>query len=288
LAPIAVVVGKAKVEGKGGPSVAARLRSRIERVLDYAAVHGRRDPNLPNPASPRLFKDVLGAAPPTKHHAAPKLDDAPYIYRRIAATSGTVYRAVQWMILSATRLRETLDARFDEVDLAARTWTLPATRTKMNRSHIVPMSSAMVRVYEAVAATRSSDFMFPGRFGDAPIASSAVEPALARIGITGLTLHGWRAVAKDAMCDILDIDQETSEFVLAHVKSGLEAAYRRSTALDKRKTAMSRYSDWLAGVEPACPHIRHGGGGVTLRRPPAGSVDRPKEKGRDFSRPFLR
>jgi integrase len=126
LAPIAVVVGKTKVEGKGGPSVAARLRSRIERVLDYAAVNGRRDPNLPNPASPRLFKDVLGAAPPTKHHAAPTLEEAPCLFQRIATTPGTVYRAAQWIILSASRLRETLDATFDEVDLTARTWTIPA------------------------------------------------------------------------------------------------------------------------------------------------------------------
>jgi integrase len=237
------------------PSVATRLRSRIEMILDFAAANGRRDPNLPNPASPRLHRIVLGTAPVTKHHAAPPPELAPELYQRIAAAEGTVFRAVQWMILSATRLRETLDARFDEVDLAKREWTIPATRSKMARDHVVPMSEAMVKLYQELVATRSSDFLFPGRFGT-PLASSAIAPALARIGITGITLHGWRSVAKDAMSEKLDIDHETSEFVLGHVKSGLEAAYRRGTALEKRRIAMQRYADFLTGIEPESNVVR--------------------------------
>jgi hypothetical protein len=111
----------------------------------------------------------------------------------------------------------------------------------------VPMSEPMVHIFEAVSAGRTDGFLFRGRFNNA-IATSTVASALARIGVTG-TRHGWRSVAKDVMSDILDIDNETSEFVLGHVKKGVEAAYRRQTAFAKRRVAMGRYALWLAGEE---------------------------------------
>jgi integrase len=251
LAPLTVAKGKTKRAAVGGPTVAARLRSRIERILDFAAVSGRRDANLPNVARPQLFKDVLGTAPKVAHHPAPPLDDAPGLYQRIAAEPGTIYRAVQFLILTAARLRETLDARFEEIDLEARTWKIPESRSKMGRPHIVPLSKAASEVIEAQRQVRCSDFIFPGRFGS-PVASSTIAPAMRRIGIgPDVTNHGWRSVCRDAMADRLDIDHETAEFVLAHVKGGVEGAYRRETAIAKRRVAMERYADWLCGREPA-------------------------------------
>jgi hypothetical protein len=70
---------------------------------------------------------------------------------------------------------------------------------------------------------------------------------LVAIGITGITLHGWRSVARDALADELDVDRETCEFVLAHIAKGTEGAYRRETAIAKRRVAMERYSSWLKG-----------------------------------------
>jgi integrase len=194
---------------------------------------------------------LLGNSPPVEHFAAPPLDKAPALYQRIAAQEGTIYRAVECMILSATRLRETLDAKFSEVDLAAKTWTIPAARAKMSRDHVVPLSEAAIRCFERVAGSRSCGYLFPGRFGDAPFGSTALSLALRRIGVTGLTNHGWRSVAKDAMAEKLDIDNETSEFALGHVKTGLEAAYRRGSSIEKRRVAMEKYSLWLAGIGPA-------------------------------------
>jgi integrase len=114
-------------------------------------------------------KDVLGNAPATKHFEAPPLDDALALYQRIRDMEGTVYRTAEWT-LSASRLREALDARFDEVDLEAASWTIPASRTKTGRDHVVPMSGAMLRVFEAQVAFRSSDYLFPGRF-NTPLAT---------------------------------------------------------------------------------------------------------------------
>jgi integrase len=246
LAPLTVAKGRTKRDAIGGPTVAARLRSRIERILDFAAVSGRRDANLPNVARPQLFKDVLGTAPKVTHHPAPPLDDAPGLYQRIASQPGTIYRAVQFLILTAARLRETLDARFEEIDLDARTWTIPESRSKMGRPHIVPLSPAAIRVIETQRQVRCSDFIFPGRFGS-PLASSTIAPAMRRIGIgPDVTNHGWRSIAKDAMAEKLDVDNETSD-VLAHVKGGVEGAYRRETAIAKRRVAMEKYARWLSG-----------------------------------------
>jgi integrase len=250
LAPLSLVHEKNKTRGKGGPVVAAQLRSRIERTLDFAAAHGFRDPDTPNPARPELLKVVLGNTPATKHHAAPPLAEAPALFQRIHEAEGSVYRAAEFLILTATRVRETLDAKWDEIDLATATWTIPAARMKMSVAHVVPLSSGAMAVLAKQEAIRQNGFLFPGRFGS-PRGSATIAPALKRIGITGITLHGWRSVARDALADVLDVDRETCEFVLAHVAKGVEGAYRRETALAKRRVAMERYASWLAGETAA-------------------------------------
>ena len=245
LAPITL----AKQRGKGGPVVAQQLRSRIERILDFAAAHGFRDPDQPNPARPELLKVVLGNALPTKHFAAPPPNQARELFQRIHDADESIYRAAEFMILTATRVRETLDAKWDEIDLATGTWTIPAVRMKMNIAHVVPLSTGGLAVLAKQQAIRQNDWVFPGRFGS-PRASASIALALKRIDI-GYTLHGWRSVCRDAMADELDVDRETCEFVLAHIAKGVEGAYRRETALAKRRIAMERYSSWLAGETAA-------------------------------------
>jgi integrase len=175
------------------PTVAFRLRSRIETVLEFSAATGYRSPESPNPARASLFKTLLGSAPPTTHFAAPPLGEAPELYRRIRDTGGTIYRAAEFMILTCCRIREALDATWAEIDLAEKTWTIGAERSKMGRAHVVPLSDAAVKVIERAAAWRASDkYIFPGRY-NSPFSSTAMAPALARIGV-GYSRHGWRSV----------------------------------------------------------------------------------------------
>jgi hypothetical protein len=109
LGPLALFRGGKRCKGHGGPVVAKRLRARIERVLDFSAVNGHRNPDRPNPARLQLFRELL-AAPPGGHHAAPPVDEAPALYQRVRAAEGVAYRAAEFLILTATRARETLDA----------------------------------------------------------------------------------------------------------------------------------------------------------------------------------
>jgi integrase len=168
LAPLSLSKERNKTKGKGGPTIAYYLRARIERVLDFAAAHGFRDPDAPNPARPELLKVVLGATAPVKHFAAPPVTEAPILFQRIHDTDGSKYRAIEFLILTATRVRETLDARWDEINFETATWTIPAARMKMNVAHVVPLSTGALDVLRRQEALRQNDWVFPGRYGPPP------------------------------------------------------------------------------------------------------------------------
>jgi integrase len=242
LAPLSLTT---RTRNKGGPSVARKLQSRIARILDWAAARGYRDPDLPNPARRELLKDVIGKKLPTRHHAAPPLNEAQELYSRIKGADGSLYRAAELMILCATRVKEALDARWEEVDWEARTWTLPAHRTKMARDHVIPLSDRAISLLEDQHAIRMSDRVFPNTIG-VSFSRTCVGPALARIGV-GYTLHGWRSCCMDVMSEELGIDSETTEFVLGHVKTGVTGAYRRGSSLARRTRTMQAWADWLNG-----------------------------------------
>jgi integrase len=229
-------------------STASKLRARLERILDYAAAHGVRDPDAPNPASLRLLKDIIGGKPLTRHHAAPALADAPLLYQRIAAAEGSLFRCLEFVILTASRVSEIIQARWADVDLAAGTITIPAVNAKMSRDHVIPLSGRARQILDIQAARRMSDVIFPSAFGS-PFERTSVTRGLARLGIAG-TLHGWRSTFRDCAADEIHAENEIAEFALGHVKSGVEGAYRRQTALARRAALMEEWARWLAGATP--------------------------------------
>jgi integrase len=249
LAPLALGKGTTKRQAKGGPTVAARLRSRIQRILDFAAAHGFRDQDAPNPARPDLLKDILGAAPKPTHHATAPLAEVPEIYQRLARETDTVSNAIRFIMLTACRLREVLDAKFDEIDFTAQTFLVPPARSKTDEPHLVPLSSAAMEVIKAQAEKSTGDWVFPGRFGG-PLASSTIAPALKRVGVTNSTLHGFRSSFRDWAAEN-GIDDNVAELSLAHkIGNSVQQAYYRTTLFEKRRAATQAYCDWLAGKEP--------------------------------------
>ena len=249
LAPVANGKGKTKRAAAGGASVAPVLRSRIERVIDFAAAHGFRDPDQVNPARIELLRDVLGAARPTVHFRAAPLASVPSIYLRLAREPETVSNAIRFLMLTACRLREVLDARWEEIEDAGPqgpTFSIPPQRSKTGAPHIVPLSNAAWAIIEAQRARRVSDTIFAGRFGG-PLASSTVAPVLVRVGRTDGTLHGFRSCFRD-WCAENGVEDNVAEFSLNHkVGSSTEQAYFRTSLFDKRKVAMAAWADFLAG-----------------------------------------
>ena len=157
------------------------------------------------------------------------------------------------MILTAARPSEALGARWPKIDLAKRFWTVPAERMKAGEEHSVPLSVLALEVLDHQARKRmgSGDSVFPGR-GGSPISYASFFEIPAKAGIDAATPHGWRSVFMGYCGDIADnAPLDLAEAALAHSLTKLEAAYRRTTMIEKRRQLMDDYADWLNGVSSA-------------------------------------
>ena len=151
------------------PETASRVRGRIEAVLDAATVRGFRQG--PNPAQ---WKGNLAHILPARakvrkvaHHAALPFDDMPGFLAALRGREGMSARALEFTILTAARTGEALGARWGEIDLAAKVWTVPAERMKAGREHRVPLSDAALAVLDKVRplALMTRRQAGPGRAG---------------------------------------------------------------------------------------------------------------------------
>ena len=253
LATVANGRGKTKRSAAGGPTVASMLRSRIERVIDFAAAHGYRDPDQVNPARVELLRDVMGRVPPAVHFRAAPLASVPSIYQRLALETDTVSNSIRFLMLTACRLREVLDGRWEDITEAGPngpTFSIPPHRSKTGTPHVVPLTSSAAAIIETQRAMRCSSVIFAGRFGG-PLASSTIAPALVRLGITSTSLHGFRSSFRDWAAEN-GVDDNVAEFSLNHkVGNSVTQAYFRSTLFDKRKVVMAAYAAFLEGREAA-------------------------------------
>jgi integrase len=102
-------------------------------------------------------------------------------------------------------------------------------------------------VLEAQAAVRLNDYVFPGARPNAPLAYDGFAKSLHKIGITHATPHSWRSVFRDWAGDVADIPRDLAETQLAHSLGATEAAYRRLSAVEKRRGVLERYAAWLRG-----------------------------------------
>ena len=221
------------------PVVAKRLRQRIGAVMKWAVAQGYREDN---PAG-----DAIGAALP-KHNGRKKHHKA-LPHREVAQAVATVknsgaWPGVQWafefLVLTAARTAEVRLATWDEVDLKAAVWTVPAARMKSGRAHRVPLSArAMEILDEAGDRFGREGFLFPGPRGGA-LSPTTILTMLRRLGIP-TSAHGLRSSFRDWAASN-DVPRDVAEAALAHVvRSQTEAAYRRTDYLQSRRLIMG---DW--------------------------------------------
>lgn len=223
------------------PETASRVRSRIESVLDWAAARGYRRGD--NPARWRGHLDKLlpnksKVKPVTAHVAMPYVE-LPGFMAMLRQRETVHSRALEFLILTATRTNETLGALWGEFDLKARTWTVPAARMKGRREHRVPLSDRAIAVIERMTELRESDYMFPGRAGR--LGRDAMFRELARLG-QDVNAHGFRSSFRDWAAERTAYPSEIAELALAHqVGTAVERAYRRTDLFDRRRRLME---DW--------------------------------------------
>jgi integrase len=240
---------------KEKPETASRLRGRIEAVLDFAGVHGWRTGE--NPARWSGYLDqILPAKTKIRavvHHAAIAWKDLPAAMSVLAHAGGTSGPCLRFIILTAARSSEARGARWNEIDLAEKIWTIPPERMKMAREHRVPLSTAAVDILKAMEAGKDmpDSLVFPGGKKSAPLSDVAVSKALAAV-VAGVTVHGMRSSFRDWCAEATEFPREIAETALAHSnKDKVEAAYARGDHLAKRRALMNEWADYCVGAKPA-------------------------------------
>jgi integrase len=142
-----------------------------------------------------------------------------------------------------------IGATWDEIDLDTRVWTVPAERMKAGREHRVPLCMRALSILEEMSRLRSGSnpFIFPGMRPGRPQSNMVFAMALRRRGLN-VTAHGFRSAFADWRGDVTSFPNELAEAALAHtIGDKVEAAYRRSDALERRRDLMDAWDRYLEG-----------------------------------------
>jgi integrase len=231
------------------PETASRVRQRIEKILDFAKVCGYRDGE--NPARWRGHLDnVLPARSRVReieHLAALPYAKLPAFLVNLRTREAIAARALEFLILTAARTGEVIGARWNEIDLLDKTWTVPAARMKAHREHRVPLSGpALAILQEMKAAQNGNDdnaFIFPGPKLRRPLSNVALLRLLERMALDDLTVHGFRSSFRDWAAERTNFPNHVVEMALAHtVTDKVEAAYRRTDLFERRRRLMQQWA----------------------------------------------
>jgi integrase len=237
---------------KSKPETASRLRGRIEKVLGWATVREFRSGD--NPARWRGHLAELfpsrGKVRKIKHHAAMPFTDVPAFMADLRKRSGTAARAFEFLILTASRSGEVMNASWPEFDLASKVWIVPASRMKAGREHRVPLSERAIAILRDMQSGQPNDLVFPGRRGSV-LRDKSFTDLLGQLGRGDFTAHGFRSAFRDWVAERTNFPNIVSEMALAHaVGSKVEAAYRRGDLFEKRRKLMQAWSDYCARPVP--------------------------------------
>jgi integrase len=231
------------------PETASRTRGRVESVLSWAIANNYRDG--PNPARwADNLEHLLPAVTQIKaraanHHAALPYAELPAFMSALRTREGISARALEFTILTAARTGEVTGARWDEIDLRARVWTVPADRIKGGREHRVPLSDAAIALLDALPRERGNEFVFIGRRAGEGLGHVALGGVLQRMRRTDITPHGFRSTFRDWASESTAFPDVVVEMALAHtVGNAVERAYRRGDLFDKRGKLMDAWSQY--------------------------------------------
>ena len=225
------------------PETARRVRQRVGAIIDWSCAKGYRATEIPM----RALSLTLPRQPKKKgHFEAMPYADVPAFLAAVRNRRQTMGRfALEALILTAARSGEIRGARWDEVDLKAATWTIPAERMKAGVRHVVPLSDPVLAIFEHVASFRipCTDLVFYGQKPKQQLSDMTLLKTMHDMA-TGATIHGFRSSFCDWVAEETNYPGEVTEAALAHTNPNkVEAAYRRTDFLAKRRAMMA---DWAA------------------------------------------
>jgi integrase len=255
-APHIIAIGKA-VEARGAEETARRLLGKIGEIFSWAVGNGiiRR-----NPANDFNRSVVLQPTEVVNHPFVP-IEEVGTLLRKMDLYYGTPVVRLALQILARVFTRpgkEFLGWRWDEIDWADATWTIPKARMKMRREHMVPLSKQTISLLKQLhTVTGNGPLLFPAQKSDSKdglLADTTINYALERMDYKGKqTGHGFRGLASTILYEKWETTEplkgDIIEFQLAHAVKGVKGVYNKAEYLAKRKVMMQWYSDYL---EAAC------------------------------------
>lgn len=229
---------------------ASRLRGRLESVLDWATVRGYRE-GL-NPARWKGHLDNVLPAPSAVanagHHAALAVSELSGFMLSLRLQAGLAAKALEFTILTAARSGEVRGARWEEFDMNAAVWTVPAERMKAGKEHRVPLSTAALKILNALPRNESVDLTFASPRGGM-LSDMSLTAVLRRMNVDAVP-HGFRSTFRDWCSERTNYPREAAEMALAHaIGDKVEAAYRRGDLFNKRVRMMADWAGFCAKVE---------------------------------------
>jgi len=228
---------------------ASRLRGRIERVLDWCTTMDYRSGE--NPARWKANLDHLlpkrSKGRSVRHHPALPWGELPVFMEQLREVGGMGARALEFLIFTAARSGEVRGATWEEIDIDAATWTIPAERMKGGREHRVPLSDAALALLGALTRLEGSPWVFfaprGGRLYD-----MTVSAVCRRMNVEAVP-HGFRSTFRDWCAETTNYPREVCEQALAHVNADkVEAAYRRSDLFERRRELMEEWAAFSKGA----------------------------------------
>ncbi|HYA43659.1 MAG TPA: integrase arm-type DNA-binding domain-containing protein [Syntrophobacteraceae bacterium] len=245
-----------RVEGRGALESAHRIRTICGQVLRYAVATGL--------AERDAAADLRGALPPVQenHHAAlTEPREVAELLRAIDGYKGTfpvicALKLAPMFFVRPGELRqmEWNEIEFQMLDGSMPRWNVPAEKMKMRLPHIVPLCQQAVAILkELQPLTGNGRYVFPcHRSPHRPMSENAINAALRRMGFTkdDMTGHGFRAMARTILDEVLGVRADYVEHQLAHaVKDPNGRAYNRTTHLVERGKMMQLWADYLDGLK---------------------------------------
>ncbi|MES2616035.1 MAG: integrase arm-type DNA-binding domain-containing protein [Bdellovibrionota bacterium] len=238
-----------RIESRGAVETAHRILSNCGQVFRYAIATGRAQRN-PTP-------DLKGALPPVKggHFASitqpEKVADLLNSFEDYQG-SLIVKCALKLAPLVFVRPGELRSMQWADVNFESAEWCFTATKTKT--PHIVPLSTQAISILNEIKPlTGNGKYVFPSaRSGARPMSDNAILAALRRLGIekTEMTGHGFRAMARTILDEVLGVRPDFIEHQLAHaVRDPNGRAYNRTAHLEERKKMMQQWADYLDGLK---------------------------------------
>uniref|UniRef100_UPI004048E214 tyrosine-type recombinase/integrase n=1 Tax=Polynucleobacter sp. TaxID=2029855 RepID=UPI004048E214 len=228
---------------------AKKLRGRIERVLDYAKSMGFRTGENPATMKGNLEFSLSKKSLERIHQPSLHWKELPVFMNELRSKSSISRLALEFLILTATRTSEVINAQWSEIDLKEKRWTIPAARMKNGKDHAIPLSSLAIKILEK-AKDLDKKWIFPNEKNKKPLSNMAMLEVVRDmneykdiVSQKRIVVHGFRSTFRTWVSEATNFSSEIAEAALAHSNPNkVEASYLRSVQYKNRISMMERFA----------------------------------------------